>query len=139
MCSRGEGHILIMSSMAAWIPFPTISYYASTKVYLKSFAQSLWYEFRPCGVTVTTVYPGAVDTPLYSLDMKHRKWLRAIGFMMRPERMAKAGIRALERGRRTAIPGMFTRIVVAVCSILPAHALLPILKIPVIKRILAKL
>ena len=139
MCSRGEGRILIMSSMAAWIPFPTISYYASTKVYLKSFAQSLWYEFRPCGVTVTTVYPGAVDTPLYSLDMKHRKWLRAFGVMMSAEKLAKSGIRALERGRRTAIPGLFTKVVVAVCSILPAHALLPILKIPVIKRILAKL
>ncbi len=139
MCSRGEGRILIMSSMTAWTPFITVSYYAATKAYLKSFAQSLWYEFRPYGVTVTTVYPGAVDTPLYSLDMKQRKWLRALGVMMSAERLAKSGIRALERGRRTAIPGLFTKIVVAVCSILPAHALLPILKIPVIKRILAKL
>ncbi len=139
MCSRGEGRILIMSSMAAWIPFPTISYYASTKVYLKSFAQSLWYEFRPYGVTVTTVYPGAVDTPLYTLDEKYRKWLRGLGVMMRPEKLARAGIRALERGSRTAIPGLFTKIVVGVCRLLPAHALLPVLKIPAIKRILAKL
>ncbi len=139
MCSRGEGRILIMSSMTAWTPYITVSYYAATKAYLKSFAQSLWYEFRPYGVTVTTVYPGAVDTPLYSLDEKHRKWLRAFGVMMSAEKLAKAGIRALERGRRTATPGLFTKIVVAVCSILPAHALLPVLKIPVIKRILEKL
>ena len=139
MCSRGEGCILIMSSMTAWTPFITVSYYAATKAYLKSFAQSLWYEFRPYGVTVTTVYPGAVDTPLYSLEEKHRKWLRAIGFMMRPGKMAKAGIRALERGRRYAIPGLFTKVTVFACWLLPAHAILPILKIPVIKRILAKL
>ena len=139
MCSRGEGRILIMSSMTAWTPFITVSYYAATKAYLKSFAQSLWYEFRPHGVTVSTVYPGAVDTPLYSLDVKQRKWLRAFGVMMSAEKLAKAGIRALERGRRTAIPGLFTKIVVLVCRFLPAHALLPILKIPVIKRILAKL
>lgn len=139
MCSRGEGRILIMSSMTAWTPFITVSYYAATKAYLKSFAQSLWYEFRPYGVTVTTVYPGAVDTPLYSLDIKQRKWLRAFGVMMSAEKLAKSGIRALERGCRTAIPGLFTKIAVGACWLLPAHALLPILKIPVIKRILAKL
>lgn len=139
MCNRGEGRILIMSSMSAWIPFPTISYYAATKVYLKSFAQSLWYEFRPYGVAVTTVYPGAVDTPLYTLEERHRKWLRAFGVMMSAEKLAKAGIRAMERGCRTATPGLFTKIVVAVCSILPAHALLPILKIPTVKRIIEKL
>ena len=139
MCSRGEGRILIMSSMTAWTPFITVSYYAATKAYLKSFAQSLWYEFRPYGVTVTTVYPGAVDTPLYSLDVKQRKWLRAFGVMMSADKLAKAGIIALERGRRTTIPGVFTKIAVGACYLLPAHALLPILKIPVIKRILAKL
>lgn len=139
MCSRGEGRILIMSSMTAWTPFITVSYYAATKAYLKSFAQSLWYEFRPHGVTVTTVYPGAVDTPLYSLDVKQRKWLRAFGVMMSADKLAKSGIRALERGSRTAIPGLFTKVAVGACWLLPAHALLPILKIPVIKRILAKL
>ena len=135
----GEGRILIMSSMTAWTPFITVSYYAATKAYLKSFAQSLWYEFRPHGVTVTTAYPGAVDTPLYSLDIKQRKWLRAFGVMMSADKLAKSGIRALERGSRTAIPGLFTKVAVGACWLLPAHALLPILKIPVIKRILAKL
>ena len=105
----------------------------------KSFAQSLWYEFRPHNITVTTVYPGAVDTPLYSLEEKHRKWLRTIGFMMRPEKMAKAGIRALERRRRAVTPGLFTKVAVGACKILPAHAILLVLKIPAIKRLLAKL
>ena len=139
MCSRGEGRILIMSSMTAWTPYITVSYYAATKAYLKSFAQSLWYEFRPHGVTVTVVYPGAVDTPLYTLDEKHRKWLRGLGFMMRPEKMAKAGIRALERRRRETIPGLFTKVAVFACWLLPAHAILPILKIPAVKRLLARL
>ena len=138
MCSRGEGRILIMSSMTAWTPYITVSYYAATKAYLKSFAQSLWYEFRPYGVTVTTVYPGAVDTPLYNLAPKQRKWLRRFGVMMSAEKLAKSGIRALERGRRTATPGLFTKVAVGACRLLPAHGLLPVLKIPAIKRILEK-
>ena len=139
MCTRRKGRILIMSSMTAWTPYITVSYYAATKAYLKSFAQSLWYEFRHYGVTVTTVYPGAVDTPLYSLEEKHRKWLRGLGFMMRPEKMARAGIRALERGRRAVTPGLFTKIAVGACWLLPAHAILPVLKIPAIKRLLERL
>lgn len=139
MCNRGEGRILIMSSMTAWTPYITVSYYAATKAYLKSFAQSLWYEFRPYNVTVTTVYPGAVDTPLYNLKEGHRKWLRGLGLMMSAERMARAGIRALEHRRRTTIPGLFTKIAVFACWLLPAHAILPILKIPAVKRLLARL
>ena len=43
------------------------------------------------------------------------------------------------RRRRKVIPGLFSKFVVAVCAILPAVALLPVLKIPVIKRILDRL
>ena len=139
MCSRGDGRILIMSSMTAWTPYITVSYYAATKAYLKSFAQSLWYEFRPHNVTVTTVYPGAVDTPLYNLSERPRKWLRRFGVMMSAERLAHAGIRALERRRRKVIPGLFTKIAVFACWLLPAHAILPILKIPAVKRLLKRL
>ena len=119
MVARGEGKILIMSSMTAWTPYPTMSLYGSTKVLLKNFAQSLWYEMRRSGVSVTTVYPGAVDTPLYNLSDSKR--------------------RLLDRRRRKVIPGLFSKFVVAVCAILPAVALLPVLKIPVIKRILDRL
>ena len=139
MCQRGEGRIVIISSMTAWTPYITISYYAATKAYLKSFAQSLWYEFRRHGVSVTTVYPGAVDTPLYNLNTKQRKWLRAFGVMTTPEKLAKSSIRAMERKARTVTPGLFTKIVVGICRILPACAILPILKIPAVKRLLSKL
>lgn len=139
MCRRGEGRILIMSSLTAWTPFPTMSLYGSTKVALKSFAQSLWYELRPCGVHVTTVFPGAVDTPLYNLSAGKRRLFRSFGVMMSAKGLARRGLRAMFAGRRTCIPGLFTKVVVGICWLLPAHALLPVLKLPVIKRILSKL
>lgn len=139
MCSRREGRILIMSSLTAWTPYPTISLYGATKVYLKSFAQSLWYEFRPYGVKVTTVYPGAVDTPLYKLDERYRKLFRRLGVMLSPERLARSGLRAMFCGSRTCIPGLFTKVVAAICWLLPAHALLPVMKIPAIRRILDRI
>ena len=139
MCRRREGRILIMSSMTAWTPFPTMSLYGSTKVALKSFAQSLWYEFRPYGVSVTTVFPGAVDTPLYNLPQGKRRLLRSLGVMMSAKGLARRGLRAMFWGCRTCIPGLFTKLVVVICWLLPTHALLPVLKIPIIKKILASL
>ena len=34
MRERGSGHILLMSSIVAWTPYPTISHYAATKAFL---------------------------------------------------------------------------------------------------------
>lgn len=139
MAQRGGGKILIVSSMTAWTPFPTMSLYGSTKAALKSFAQSLWYEMRDRGVSVTTVFPGAVDTPLYNLDKNKRALFRSLGIMMSPEKLARKALRAMFAGRRVCIPGLFTKFAVAVCYILPAHALLPVVKIPAIRRILDRL
>lgn len=139
MARRGYGKILIMSSMTAWTPYPTMSLYGSTKVLLKNFAQSLWYELRECGVSVTAVFPGAVDTPLYNLGTSARKWLRAFGVMSTAESVARKGLRAMNRCRRRCVPGLFTKVVVVICRLLPAVALLPIVKIPAIRRILDRL
>ncbi len=139
MAAKGEGKILIMCSMTAWTPFPTMSLYGSTKVALKSFAQSLWYEMREKGVSVTTVFPGAVDTPLYNLSDSKRRLFRALGVMSSAQSVAKKGLRAMNRRRRRVIPGLFTKFVVAICAVLPAVVLLPVMKIPAIRRILDRL
>ena len=139
MAHRGSGKILIMCSMTAWTPYPTMSLYGSTKVLLKNFAQSLWYELRECGVSVTTIFPGAVDTPLYNLDNTTRKVLRTLGVMSSAESIARKGLKAMRRRRRTLVPGLFSKFVVLICRLLPAVALLPVIKIPAIRRILDRL
>lgn len=138
MVRRGRGHILLMSSITAWTPFPTISHYAATKAYLRSFAQSLWYELRERGVSVTAVFPSAVDTPFYSLEDGQRRVLRRVGLMLSAEEVARKALRAMFAGKRCCLPGLLTKIEAAICSLLPAWALLPILKIPAVKRILEK-
>ena len=139
MKKRGRGHILIMSSITAWTPYPTISHYGASKVYLRNFAQSLWYELRDYGVSVTAIFPSAVDTPLYNLSEKPRRWLLRFGVMMSAENLARKALRAMFCGPRRCIPGLLTKATYAICAILPAHALLPLLKFPPIKRLLEKL
>lgn len=139
MKERRRGRIVIMSSATAWLPYPTIAHYGATKAYLKNFASSLWYELRPYNVSVTAVYPGAVDTPLYNLDDKMRRRLRMFGIMTPPEKVARQAVRAMMHGRRRLVPGLFTKFVVVVCSLLPARLLYPILRIAPIRRLLERI
>lgn len=138
MARCGRGHILLMSSVTAWTPYPTISHYAATKVYLKSLGQSLWYEMRDRGVSVTTVFPSAVDTPFYNLDEKMRRRLLWWGLMLSAEDVARRALRAMFRRRRRCLPGFWTGLEAAICAILPAWVLLPVMKIPAVRRILSR-
>lgn len=138
MKSRRKGHILIMSSSTAWLPYPTISHYSATKSYLKSFASALWYELHSHGVGVTVVFPGAVNTPFYKLSDKSRQLFLTLGVMMRPEDIARRGVRAMLRYRRRLTPGLFTKIVVAICAIVPARLFELVLHIGPIKRLLER-
>ena len=139
MVQRGRGRILVMSSITAWTPYPTISHYAATKAYLHSFAQSLWYEMRDKGVSVTTVYPSAVDTPFYNLENRMRRLLLRCGVMLSAESVARKALRAMFRGRRRCLPGFLTKVESAICWLLPAWALLPVMKIPMVRRILERI
>ena len=127
-----------MSSITAWTPYPTISLYGATKAYLHSFGQSLWYEMRGRGVSITAVYPSAVDTPFYDLSDKMRSLLLRVGLMLSAESVARKALRAMFAGRRRCLPGLITKLEAAICYLLPAWVLLPILKIPAIRRILER-
>lgn len=138
MRRRGRGHILLVSSITAWTPFPTISHYAATKAYLKSFGQSLWYELRGSGVGVTVLFPSAVDTPFYDLSDGVRLWLRRCGLMLSAEEVVRKAQRAMFRGRRRCLPGLLTKVEAAMCYVMPSWLLLPIMKIPAVRRILER-
>ena len=136
MKERGNGRILLMSSSTAWLPYPTISHYSATKTYIKNLAFALWYELHTHGVSVTAVFPGAVDTPFYNLNDSWRKWFLRLGVMHRAETIAYRGTRAMMRGQRRLVPGLFTKLVVAICAVVPARLLDIFLKIGPIKRLL---
>ena len=105
----------------ARIPAPGIAVYSATKAYLKSFGRSLSYEYRPFGVTVTTLCPAAVDTGLYPLGDGLRKVLRHLGILRSPEWMARRALKAMHRGRRCVSPGLTNRLVPLLVALLPAR------------------
>jgi short-subunit dehydrogenase len=65
MVTRGEGRVLITSSIAATMPGPYYATYAASKSYLLSFAEAVRYELKDTGVSVTALLPGPTDTEIF--------------------------------------------------------------------------
>lgn len=63
LVARGRGgHVVITSSVAAYLPWPTVTAYAATKAAVLSLAQSLRAELAPHGIGVSAICPGIVTT-----------------------------------------------------------------------------
>ena len=105
MKRRGCGYIIIVSSMAARLPFPGITIYSATKAYLRSFGQAFYYEMRDHGVGVTTVCPGAIATPLYKLNPKLLSLGVKVGIIGTPQWLVKKALKGMFRKKMVVAPG----------------------------------
>lgn len=119
MKRRGSGRILNTASMAARIPAPGIAIYSSTKAYLKTFGESLYYELKPYGVTLTTVCPAAVATPLYRLSEDKMRLGVRLRLIHTPQWLVKKSLRALFRGRRLISPSFMNVWLPPLIALLP--------------------
>ncbi len=127
MKQRRCGHILNISSLAAYMPYPGIALYSATKRFLKCFSRALRSEMIEYGVNVSCICPGAVSTQLYSLsDDYHKKALRS-GIMMKAEKLARKSVDAMFRRRSWMIPGLFNRISLLFILLVP-HGIILLLR-----------
>ena len=102
---RRKGYILNMSSMSAWMAMPGIQTYNATKAFIYNFSKSLWYEFRPKGVNITVMAPGAVDTALFGLAPHLRRLAVNLTVSIPPEKLVKRALKTLFRGKKPGTPG----------------------------------
>jgi len=106
MLERGSGWILNVASTAAYMPGPLMSVYYATKAYVLSFTEALASELEGSGVGVTVLCPGPTKSQFKKRAKQREIWLRYLLREMAPERVARAGFRAVERGRRLALPSL---------------------------------
>lgn len=59
---RPEAHIVNISSMGGFIPFPGQTMYGAAKAAVKIFTEGLYAELKDTQVRVTVVHPGAIAT-----------------------------------------------------------------------------
>lgn len=104
MVSRGQGRVLITSSIAALMPGPFYATYAASKAFLLSFSEALFNELKDTGVTVTALMPGPTDTNFFArAGMEDTPVNEAK--KDDPAEVARQGIEAMFKGQDHVIAG----------------------------------
>ncbi len=114
---RGRGGVINVSSVAAFLPRGT---YAAAKAWVNQFGKWAAAEYRPRGVTVTTVCPGFTKTEFHQ-RMGVR---RGTGFLwMEPDFVVRRALADFDRGRVISVPGAQYRAIVTATRLIPSRAL----------------
>ena len=125
MKEQGCGYILNISSYSAWMIWPVIGMYSSTKRFVKDYSRVLRIECCDSPVSITTAIFGAVDTPLSNVPpvSTYRKTLLKLGFMITPEKAARLALKAMFKRKATLIPTISDRLTILFCHLMPTFVL----------------
>lgn len=111
MRAAGAGKIINISSLAGNTAIPCSGFYSATKFAVEGYSESLWYEVRPFGVSVSLVEPGFVNTPIVeaspaaarpvaAYDATRKRMLAAFGHALEggipPEQVARRVLQIVE-------------------------------------------
>lgn len=117
MKKRGKGNILNLSSVAAMSAGPYMSVYYASKSFVLSFSQALREELLPYGVKVTALCPGPTATGFEkNAGIKNKRLFSSAG---KKEKIARAGYRAMAKGKAICMAGKYSRLALIgsrVCS-----------------------
>ena len=122
MRRHGRGRILIVGSIAGFMPGTFQAVYNGTKAFVDSFSWALRNELKDTGITVTCLMPGATDTEFFErADMQDTK----VGQQKKddPADVAKTGFEAMMKGEGDVVSGLKNKIQVAVASVTPSSIL----------------
>lgn len=128
LAKRGEAGLVNVSSMGGFCPVPGQGIYGATKAAVKLFSESLALELRGTGITVTTVFPGAVRTnitanaPDISEAEKKRQAESPSEFGLTPDAAAAKILRAVERGRERVFVGADSSVFDTLTRLAPRRA-----------------
>jgi short-subunit dehydrogenase len=122
MRSRGSGRILIVGSIAGFMPGTFQAVYNGTKAFLDSFSFALRAELKDSGVTVSCLMPGATETEFFRrADMLDTK----VGQADKddPAFVARQGFEAMMKGEGDVVTGLKNKLQSAVANVMPAEML----------------
>lgn len=101
LLARPEAHIMNVSSMGGFFPFPGQTVYGASKAAIKLFTEGLYSELLNTNVNVTVVFPGAIATDIAknsNVDMGTSASNSKIK-MLSPEKAAFEMIKGMEKNK----------------------------------------
>jgi short-subunit dehydrogenase len=87
MVARSNGHLVVISSLAAYRGLPKSAAYCASKAGVSAMFESLRLDLAPRGISVTIIHPGFIKTPLTAGREAKLPWLMeaddAVNLMLR--------------------------------------------------------
>jgi NAD(P)-dependent dehydrogenase (short-subunit alcohol dehydrogenase family) len=114
MLPRGRGHVVNVSSAAGRVAVPGEAVYTATKHAVVGFGEALRVELRGSGVDISTIMPSLAATELAS-GMRPPRFVP----MVKPEQVAKAIVKTLERPKLEMIVPAWTTPLIRMTLALP--------------------
>jgi short-subunit dehydrogenase len=108
LLERPEAHIVNVSSMGGFIPFPGQTVYSASKGAVKMFTEGLYAEFKDTKVGVSIIHPGAIRTNIMKNSGLEQKDVEGSQTLPAPE-AARQILRAIERKDFRAMVGKDAR------------------------------
>lgn len=106
----GRAYLLNIASIGAYQSVPNMAVYAASKAFVRNFTEALHDEHAGTPVSATCVCPGGTKTEFHAnAGAGNYSWL-ANASMMTAEQCAQISVRAMERGKRTVIPGFMNKL-----------------------------
>lgn len=78
LAAKRPGKVINMSSVHEELPFPHFTAYSISKGGLKMMTRTLAIELAPFGITVNSIAPGAIETPINRALLNNAEKLRAL-------------------------------------------------------------
>jgi NAD(P)-dependent dehydrogenase (short-subunit alcohol dehydrogenase family) len=98
MVGRGQGRIVNVASVSGRLPAPGTALYSATKFAVVGFGEAMDAELAPAGVRVSTIFPSFTSTALID-GIPPGRMMTPVP----PERIGRAIVRVLRRGRRHVV------------------------------------
>jgi short-subunit dehydrogenase len=122
MLERRSGHIVVISSGGGVRGLPWAAVYNGTKAAQRGFAEALRHELHGTGVSVTTVYPGEIETSLHDHELDRMPDWYQLDRRSPPGPLAEKVVEAVEHDRREVFYPPVVRLLRVVNGITPRGA-----------------
>ena len=120
MVARGDGKVLVTSSIASTMPGTYQSVYNASKSFLQSWVQALQNELEDSGVTLTSLMPGPTETEFFERAGMADTKVGSSSSKDDPAQVAEQGFAALMAGEEKLVAGsVMTKAQGALSAVLP--------------------
>jgi uncharacterized protein len=119
MAARGDGRILNVASVAAFLPGPLMAVYYATKAYVLSFSEAIANELAGSGVSVTILAPGPTESGFQTAAALQDSKVFDRSRLPSSEEVARAGYNGVMARKPLVVPGFLNKVTIQVPRLAP--------------------